>query len=271
MRNYMVVGHNYAVQRMWSLAMETIVLIGGAGTVGQALAKGLSSLYKVIILDLKDPNLNHPTVQFRQTNALNKNELIQHIPNHTLALINLLNSNTKNSLDETRFHEMTDIFFRASYHVFQAAVEKKIPKVIFASSNHVTDSYEEEGISRLNREITTDDVPSTKGLYGLLKFATEQLGLLFSNQQNLSVLNIRIGSFPKDASKQALIQNKRLQHTLLTEQDLVQFFKLALESTRLTGTYYAVLDNEGKPWSTERAQEELHYHSKRNAQDVLRE
>ncbi|MFK3936878.1 NAD-dependent epimerase/dehydratase family protein [Alkalihalobacillus sp. NPDC078783] len=251
--------------------MDTIVLIGGAGTVGRALAKGLSSHYKVIILDLNNPNLNHPTVQFQQANALNKNELIQHIPSQTVALINLLNSSTQNSLNETRFHEMTDIFFRASYHVFQTAVEKKIPKVIFASTNHITDGYEDEGMSLLNREITTEDVPKSKGLYGVLKFASEQLGLLFSDQQNLSVINIRIGSFPKDASKQALIQNKRLQHTLLTEQDLVQYFLLALEPTSGSGTYYAVSDNEGKPWSTERAQKELRYHSLRNAQDVLRE
>lgn len=251
--------------------METIVLIGGAGTVGRSLAKGLSTLYKVIILDLKDPKLNVAHVHFQQADALDKQDLAKHIPSRTIALINLLNANTKNSLDEPRFHEMTDIFFRASYNVLQTAVEKKIPKVVFASSNHVTDRFEEEGKSLLNREITTEDVPHTKGLYGVLKFASEQLGLLFSDQENLSVLNVRIGSFPKDSSKQALLENKRLQHTLLTEQDLVQFFRLTLESTRRSGTYYAVSDNEEKPWSTDLAQEELYYHSLRNAQDVLKE
>lgn len=271
MRNYMVVGRNYAVQRMWSLAMETIVLVGGTGTVGQALAKGLSPLYKVIILDLNDPKINQTNVYFQQANALSKNELIQHIPSNSSALINLLNTNTQNSLDETRFHEMTDLFFRSSYNVLQAAVEKQVPKVIFASSNHVTDRYEKDGKSQLKREITTDDLPKSKGLYGVLKYASEQLGILFSEQQNLSVVNIRIGSFPKDSSKQALIENKRLQHTLLTEQDLIQYFRLALESTRKTGTYYAVSDNEGKPWSTDGAEKELHFRSLRNAQDVLKE
>ncbi|MCM2676290.1 NAD-dependent epimerase/dehydratase family protein [Alkalicoccobacillus plakortidis] len=249
--------------------MKTIILVGGAGTIGQVLAKHLATEYNVRILDQKNPNLKHSNIEYVETDALNKEDLLNKIPPNATALLNLLNTNTRNSLEEEQFEHMTNIFFRSSFYVLQAAAEKKIPKVVFASSNHVTDFYEEEGHSLLGREITTEDIPKSKGLYGVLKFASEQLGFLFSEHKQLSVINLRIGTFPKETPKEAIFKHSRVQHTLLTEQDLVQLFRLALKSNRKYGTYYAVSDNEGKPWSTQIATDDLHYRSLFNAQDVL--
>lgn len=251
--------------------METIILLGGAGTVGQSLARNLATDYRIIILDLIDPKLKHDNIQYVVTDASNKEDLFKNIPSDVTALINLLNTDTHNSLDHAQFERMTDIFFRSTYYIFQAAIEKKIPKVVFASTNHVTDFYEEDGHSLLKREITTEDMPKSKGLYGVLKLASEQLGSLFSAQENLSVINLRIGSFPKNPSKQDIQNKSRIQRTLLTEPDLVQLFRLALLTNIKNGTYYAVSDNEGKPWSTQTATDDLKFHSIQNSTDLLRE
>ncbi len=63
--------------------------------------------------------------------------------------------------------------------MYRSAARLGIQKVIFASSNHVTDRYEKDGHSLLGREITADDVPATINVYRILKFASEQLGSLF--------------------------------------------------------------------------------------------
>lgn len=44
---------------------------------------------------------------------------------------------------------------------------------------------------------------------------------------------------------------KRTKRTLLSHEDLFGMIKAAIETDVPFGTYYAVSENEGKPWSTE--------------------
>ena len=164
---------------------------------------------------------------------------------------------------------MTDIHFIASFYILRAAAELGIPKIVYASSNHTTDRYEKEGISTLGREININDYPYSRGLYGVLKLASENIGHIFSKKPGFpySIINLRIGSvLPNEM--EAVRENDRLCHTLLSHADTVQLFDLALESTVKYGTYYGVSDNPDKPWATENAWKELGFISKENAIDV---
>jgi NAD+ dependent glucose-6-phosphate dehydrogenase len=163
---------------------------------------------------------------------------------------------------------MTDVYFKASYNILQAAVELGIHKVVFASSNHVTDFYEKDGNSLLGREITIQDYPYSKGLYGILKLASENLGHMFAHQHQLSVINIRIGSVPKD-EREALRKKPRLTKTLLSRPDTVGIFQAAIESGVRFGTYYGVSDNPGKPWSTDLTKSELGFTPVTNTKDLM--
>jgi len=119
---------------------------------------------------------------------------------------------------------MTDLYLRGSYNVFLAAVELGIPKVIFVSSNHVTDFYEKDGKSTLGREILVSDYPYSTSTYGVLKLAGEGLGYVFSINRNLSVICLRIGTVRLD-EKRALQEHPRFRRTLLSKVDVVDLFR----------------------------------------------
>ena len=248
---------------------KKITIIGGAGTIGSILYQGLRSKYKVVILDRKAPEQSD---DFVEVDATDYESLLHSIPKDSDALINLLTIKSNNELQDVReFQHMTKLHFMASFYVLHAAISLGIPKVVYASSNHTTDYYEKDGFSTLGREITTEDYPYSNGLYGVLKLASENIGHILSHQSenNLSLINLRIGSVHPDES-QAVKGNDRLHRTLLTHEDTVQLFELALESTVRYGTYYGVSDNPQKPWSTVKAYEQLGFISKSTALEVLK-
>ncbi|KKI89855.1 hypothetical protein WQ54_22170 [Bacillus sp. SA1-12] len=248
---------------------KKVTIIGGAGTVGSIVQNGLSDKYEFTVLDKKVSNQMEDAIQ---VDATNFHELLESIPKDTDALINLLTIKVENDLkDIDQFYKMTEIHFTASFYILHAAIMLGIPKVVFASSNHTTDYYEENGISALGREITTDDYPYSRGLYGVLKLASENIGHILAREKehNLSVINLRIGSVQNDEQK-AVKEKERFHRTLLSHEDTVQLFDLALQSTVKYGTYYGVSNNPGKPWSTENAWKELGFVSKENAIDILK-
>jgi len=246
---------------------KKIAIIGGNGLIGSILEEGLSDKYDITILDKKVDDLpNHVEVD-----ATNFEELIRKIPADCEALVNLLNVKTKNDFkDVNQFRKKTEIHFLASFYILRAAIELGIGKVVYASSNHVTDFYETDGVSALGREITVDDYPYSRNLYGTLKLASENIGhiLAYEEENNLSVINLRIGSVRRNEVKD-LQTNPRINKTLLSHEDVIQLFDLAIQSTVKFGTYYGVSDNKDKPWSTVSATRELGFVSKMNSQDVL--
>ncbi|WP_163537008.1 NAD-dependent epimerase/dehydratase family protein [Gracilibacillus sp. YIM 98692] len=246
--------------------MRNLVIVGGAGTVGEILFQSLSKTYNVLVLD---KTIKENTKTHHYVDATDYKSLLSTIPRDTDVIINLLRMETDKAIEDVvKFDSMTDVFFKASYYLMLAAEKYQIPQVIFASSNHVTDYYEKNGHSKLGREITTDDYPYPKGLYGVLKIASEQAGFIFSLHSDLSVINIRIGSVPHEEEKVALAKNDRLKRTLLSREDLVNVFESAINSNVKYGTYYGVSDNPGKPWDISNAKEELGYQSRKNTEEL---
>ncbi|MEH7493526.1 NAD-dependent epimerase/dehydratase family protein [Neobacillus niacini] len=245
---------------------KTVTILGGAGTIGTILYNGLREKYNIVILD---KNMPEHAEEFVEVDATNFDMLLECIPKDSVALINLLTIKTENDLsDVEEFHKMTNIHFISSFYVLHAAIRLGIPKVVYASSNHTTDYYEDNGFSSLGREINSNDYPSSRGLYGVLKFASENIGqILAMKANNLSIINLRIGSVHPDEEK-AVKEDDRLLRTLLSHEDTVQLFEKALQSSVRFGTYYGVSDNPGKPWSTENAMRELGFVSKVNSTDI---
>lgn len=248
---------------------KKVTIIGGAGTIGSILYQGLSSKYHIVILDKKAPE---QAEEFIEVNATDYDSLRHSIPKDSDALINLLTMKSHNDLQDIQeFQNMTQLHFMASFYAMHAAITLGIPKIVYASSNHITDYYEKDGFSTLGREVTTEDYPYSNGLYGVLKLASENIGHILSHQteNNLSLINLRIGSVHPN-EMEAVKEDDRLHRTLLTHEDTVQLFDLALESTVRYGTYYGVSDNPQKPWSTDNAFEQLGFISRSNALHVLK-
>ncbi|WP_091483161.1 NAD-dependent epimerase/dehydratase family protein [Gracilibacillus orientalis] len=249
--------------------MKKITIIGGSGTVGDILFERLQNSYDVLILD---KNIKSNTERQRYVDATNFQQLASEIPKDSDVIINLLRIDTSHAIEPAEvFDQMTDVFFKASYYIMLIASKRNIPKVIFASSNHVSDYYEENGYSKLGREITTNDYPYPKGLYGVLKIASEQAGFIFSLNTDLSIINIRIGSVPDEEDTDALKKNDRLSRTLLSKEDLVELFSKAIEAKVNFGTYYGVSNNTEKPWDLSNAIDELGYAPQKNTDEIAEE
>lgn len=247
--------------------MEKVVLIGGSGTIGRILLAGLESEFELYNLDLANTEGDKHLLK---VNAQDYSELLNHIPKDADVVINLLSIPFSGEVvDIPTMNKMVDVFLKSSYNIFQAAVELNIPKVIVASSNHVTDYYEADGDSKLGRRINVNDYPYSRGLYGVLKLAVENIGFTFSNKYNLSVINLRIGTVKQDEERTIYKNIDRQKKTWLSEVDTVSLFRDSIFSDIKFGTFYGVSDNPEKPWDNENAKEELGFVSKVNSQDIM--
>jgi nucleoside-diphosphate-sugar epimerase len=246
-----------------------LLLLGGLGVVGSILAPALSNKYEVLISDMKDepPNLKYRYLQIDISNFL---QLIDRVPGDIDVIVNLAALPEKECIVRGEdFTLMTDVYITGSYNVFLAAVRLRIGKVIFASTNHVSGSYEEHGRSTLGREIEIHDYPLPDSVYGAMKLCAEQFGRLFSAHFDMSVICLRLGTVVAN-EYDFLLVNDRARRTILSSIDAGDLFTKAVESKVKYGVYQAVSDNPGKPWSLQEATEELGYTSRMNSDAILR-
>ena len=76
-----------------------------------------------------------------------------------------------------------------TYHLFRAAADAKVRRVVFASSAQVTEGYP------LDVQIRSDMPVRPKNLYGVSKAFGEAAGAYFAYQEGLEVIAVRIGAF----------------------------------------------------------------------------
>ena len=249
--------------------MKKVVLVGGSGEIGSILRKGLNETYQIIVMDKQKcvPPYDH----FIEVDVLDYERFVSLIPPKTDVIINLLSIPVDDGIVSLEtMNLMVDVFLKATYHIYYAAVELNIQKVINSSSNHVTDFYEQDGYSQLSRKIQVNDYPYSKGLYGTLKLASENIGHSFSvKYENLSVINLRIGTVRQD-QKTILMNNNRAKRTLLSNSDAINLYKCSVESGIKYGTYYGVSNNEGAIWDTGNARKELGFIAVDTTDDLLK-
>lgn len=180
---------------MSSSAKAKVVLITGAtGNLGSKLRSHLEGRYALRLLD-KDPRGDDKVQQADLAkwdrgwvDSLAGVDVVVHLAADPLAhqtWTNLLGANVD-----------------ALIHVLQAAVEHKVQRVIYASSNHVMGRYADDtSAPRL-----TVDMPPRPGAryvslgeyrdstpYGSAKLFGERLGKCFSEMHGLQVIAVRIG------------------------------------------------------------------------------
>ena len=120
------------------------------------------------------------------------------------------------------------------YHVFEAARTHKLRRVVLASTNQVVN-----GLYSSRKTIRLEDGPAPTNHYGLLKLWAEQLGRLYANKYNLSVIAVRIGALPRDAQDMKLhAASEHCRAIYLSQRDAGRFFADAVECPNID---YAVL------------------------------
>ena len=105
------------------------------------------------------------------------------------------------------------------YNVFEAARRQRVPRVIFASSNHAV------GYHRRERFLDNAVEPRPDSLYGVSKVFGEALGRMYADKYGMSVACLRIGTFrTPDHPSEA-----RQLLTWLSHRDMAQLARRCIE------------------------------------------
>lgn len=88
---------------------------------------------------------------------------------------------------EAPWEKILDANINGTYTVFEAARRSGVPRVVFASSNHVVGFHSPE-----DYPLTATSVPLPDTYYGVSKVAGEALGALYHHRYGLDVVCVRI-------------------------------------------------------------------------------
>ena len=143
-------------------------------------------------------------------------------------------------------------------NVYEAARTFQVRRIVFASSNQVTSSYEtsvtdlELGTQRLNANWPI--CPDSE--YGVSKAFGEALARFYWERWSLESICLRIGSVltNDDPTKEA-----RHRRTWLSHRDLLQLVRRSFTASVPFGIYYGVSNNSAAFWDLNDAREELGY------------
>jgi len=224
--------------------MKKIILIGGLGRVGQVLMKNLGNEYKFLVID-KNLSDDFPAII---ADIANFDQLMATIPEETDVIIDLTTYRIPDKIPGREdFSLMKETYIQGIYNVFEVAKIKSIPKVIYASTSHVTGMDERDGLSLLGRKITPADYPKPDGIYGAMKLFGESIGRVYSSNHGIKTICLRFGLITQNNRFfKKKIRNSRI---FLYHEDAISIIKNAIESDIEFGIFYAVSENKERPWS----------------------
>lgn len=143
---------------------------------------------------------------------------------------------------ETPFEAIMQANILGTYHLYEAARQHGVQRVVFASSNHVVGFYKQ------GETITADHPPRPDSYYGLSKAYGEDLSRFYFDRYGIETACVRIGSsFPEP-------KDRRMLATWLSYDDLHRLVSACL-STPVLGhsIVFGMSDNAVTWWDNSRA------------------
>ena len=121
-------------------------------------------------------------------------------------------------------------------NLYEAARAHKVPRIVFASSNHVTGFYRQDEV------ITPQDPVRPDGFYGLSKAFGENLAQLYWDRHGIETVSLRIGSSyaePKD---------RRMLATWMSFDDTERLIVAALTAPLVGHSIVYGMSDNGRTW-----------------------
>jgi uronate dehydrogenase len=230
--------------------MPRILLTGASGGVGTRLRQLLPPIYPDLLLsDLKAPADLAKNEKFQAADLADL-EQVEAICEGVDGIIHLGGFSVEGPWDA-----ILQANIIGCYNLFEAARNKGVKRVVFASSNHAVGFYPRHA------RIGTDVTARPDSRYGVSKVFGEAVGALYADKHGLAVTCIRIGNFGD-----APLDHRRLSIWLKPE-DLVQLCRIGLEHPDIRfEVVYGASYNERAWWDNSRAFE-LGYRPTGRAED----
>ena|SRR5688572_6055003 len=145
-------------------------------------------------------------------------------------------------------------------NIFEAAQEFQIPKVVYASSNHVTGAYHgfEPNLYKYTQPaspmISPEDPIRPDSNYGLSKAFGEAAARYYFERWGIKAICLRIGAVLKHDDPTKHPENRRIW---LSHRDLIQLVEKSLSSDVTFGIYYGISNNKDAFWDISSARADL--------------
>lgn len=145
-------------------------------------------------------------------------------------------------------------------NVFESAREFQVPRVVYASSNHVTGAYHgyEPNLYQYTEPgspmISPEDPIRPDSDYGLSKAFGEAVARYYSDRWGIKAICLRIGAVLKNDDPTRQPENRRIW---LSYRDLVQLVEKSLSTEIAFGIYYGISNNKEAFWDISNARADL--------------
>ncbi len=236
------------------MAPLRILITGINGLIGGILQSGLSQKYDVYGLDEAGPF----SERLQSADNADYQQVAQVVERFSPldAIVHLAG----NPSPQAGWEDVLSANIVGTRNIFEAAREFRVPRVVYASSNHVTGGY--EGIESnyfLHRQtepikISTKDPVRPDSDYGVSKAFGEAMARYYCARWGVEAICLRIGAVLGDDDPTTDARNLRIW---LSHRDLIQLVEKSLLTNVPFGIYYGISDNKGAFYDLSNARDEL--------------
>ena len=228
--------------------MQKVLITGAAGRIGRTLRAGLKDRCDLRLMDRKP--IDEAEVDDVHVGDVADVEWMAAVCQGVDAVVHLAGDPSTGAPWES----VLEVNIKGTYGAYEGARRAGAQRLVFASSNHATGFYEQEGV------YTTPEMPvRPDSLYGVSKSFGEDLARFYVDQYGMKAYCLRIGSFQPDSAVENR-QSDRILSTWLSYRDTVQLVWRCLQVESVDfGIYYGISDNERAYWDTENARRDLGY------------
>jgi nucleoside-diphosphate-sugar epimerase len=238
------------------MAPMRLLITGINGLIGSILRNALESAHDLYGLDRAGPFsarvLSADIAEYQQVAHVIKQisplDCIVHLAG---------NPSVKASWDEVLSANIV-----GTRNIFEAAREFQVPRVIFASTNHVTGAYEgfEPNLYLHTQseplKISPRDPIRPDSDYGVSKAYGEAVARYYCARWGIDAICLRIGAVLTNDDPTANLHSRKIW---LSHRDLIQLVEKCLATNVTFGIYYGVSNNKGAFCDISNARAELGY------------
>ena len=237
------------------MGRKKVLITGAAGRIGQVMRAGLKERYDLRLLYRRTVLPAAPGEEVF-VGDINDTDVLEEAVDGVDAIVHMAGDPRV----DAPWEAVLEANIKGMYCLYEAARKKEVRRIIFASTNHVTGFYEQDGM------YTTPEMSERPdSFYGASKAFGEDLGRYYVDQFGLEVICLRIGSFqPDEAVKER--PNDRILSTWLSHRDCVQLVWRGIEAEVKYGIFYGISGNTRAYWDIQSARHQLGYEPEDNAE-----
>jgi len=251
---------------------QRVVIIGAAGYVAQQILPVFRERYDLVLIDVSNVTRDGTKIEDVIVEDMLSGESSEYedLFSGTEAVLHL--GRKRREGDPIDHFRIENANVQMNYNVFRTAFEAGVSRVVYASSNHAADWYEQARIhDRKMENLDPYTLPLSHSFYGWAKASTENMGFLFACGafgRRLEVVNVRIGTpaevdYPRT---QDIRSFKRHLGSYISPRDMAQLLIKAIETPDINNEdgvpwqiVYGISDNTRAYWSLISARDVLGY------------